>query len=606
MSNNLEPLKPIKFDESITNIDEPKAFGILTGASNVAYKEVLSTNFSNVKASFTLSPASPDVFVDRFLVLRQPMQVTLTKNGDPNPQNTFQSGFSAPRAFPLSSIIETLIIRINNGSETIELANTIDMFSRYNNDEYYSEYVVGTTPTYKDQSQAYSELASSTRNPLGSYFDTPDFSGMPRGGFSMTVVSNTPNEAVINIEPAEPLFISPLYFGDRERPGFIGLTTFNIDVNYSNLQMVWSHDDSSGSVVDTVSVTLFQPSILMKEVTPDLTVEIPKNVMYPYHLVDFKSQTSNTPILAGGTSTVPFNNVQLNAIPTRVYIAARRQKNARDFKQTDTFFAINKINVTFEARNGLLSSATQEDLYRISRLNGSNETWTQWSGKPAVFSSGLTDTPISTVGGVLCLRWGKDLGLNALQAPGIGGTFNFSYKLDIKNLTANTITDLELATIFIFDGVYNLESGRVFTTTAPVTKEDVIIAEEQNGVDFSTAMVAAGGGTLMGRAMGGQDFLETIGKVGKDILSGITSALPIILQILPLLGLGDVTPEQIKKILKEQAGSFHGGRRNGGALVGGDFLGSELLLSRGTGGALVGGRDINRNKLKRRIQMLRR
>ena len=67
-----------------------------------------------------------------------------------------------------------------------------------------------------------------------------------------------------------------------------------------------------------------------------------------------------------------------------------------------------------------MSSASKQDLYKMSVKNGCNMSWQQWAGDAVqTLSNGAS---FGTVGSVLAIDFGDDIGLDSTLAPGILGT----------------------------------------------------------------------------------------------------------------------------------------------------------------------------------------
>src|SRR5690606_32698689 len=131
---------------------------------------------------------------------------------------------------------------------------------------------------------------------------------------------------------------------------------------------------------------------------------------------------------AGVTNPLSSNNIQLNSIPRRMYIYVRERN--QDLYSTpnnpDTYFSIENISIQFQNKNGLLASASKQQLYEISVKNHCNMSWTQWSGGPVVNSAlpfGSTANHYGTIGSILCIEYASDIGLDSIEAPGKLGQY---------------------------------------------------------------------------------------------------------------------------------------------------------------------------------------
>jgi hypothetical protein len=215
---------------------------------------------------------------------------------------------------------------------------------------------------------------------------------------------------------------------------------FNLNF-LTNANRFWSHNQLAGAPVITNIQAQFsgfpanqpfsyvdnQPLMLFKYITPDETQVLSPNmsITYPYYDVqryplDFTSAVP--PGAATSFGQISSNNLQLNSIPSMMYVYARH-KNVDLYAQgtgvnlTDTYLALENINITFANYTGLLSSASKFQLYQISYKNGCGMNWTQWSGEytndSSTFNPPYTPPagPYGTIGSVMAIEFATDLGL---------------------------------------------------------------------------------------------------------------------------------------------------------------------------------------------------
>ena len=69
------------------------------------------------------------------------------------------------------------------------------------------------------------------------------------------------------------------------------------------------------------------------------------------------SQQNTNVINAGNSADIVINNIQLNQIPDRFVIVARKRLSDQGARDANAFFRINTISVNFNNASGLLSSA---------------------------------------------------------------------------------------------------------------------------------------------------------------------------------------------------------------------------------------------------------
>jgi len=572
MSLAIKPVRTVRVLDPITDINQRTMYTILQGGNEVSYKTVTSTSYSNSSAQFTAPPPSPGVIVDRKIWLKMPVKIEFNGESGGIGQGLLQSGFDAFRAYPLAQMTNVLNVMINNTSVSINLNDSIGALLRYHNTTMTKEYEYSMTPTHMDESQNYDDLVNTIRNPLGYYGDSNGGDVEGRGSFPYRVFTNTATNAVVEADLCEPLFLSPLLFGHGDRKGFVGVQNFTFTFTWdSNLERIWSHAPSSGSIY-TINVTLGQPQLLFKYITPKQLTMIPRSIEYDYNIVN-RYPTNSGSFNIEEVRTIQSQNIQLQSIPKRVYIYARVSNSSRGYQDCDTYLAIQNINVNWNNRSGLLSSATQQDLYNISKNNGVDMSWNQWSGGPSYFYSGSDIIPIGTIGSVLCLQFGRDIGLSDLEAPGLDGTYQFQFNVTLKNVNqAQPISDVTLYAVVISQGVFTVLDNRAISQIGVITRQDILDSKDSPFVDYNDIMYMNGYGNFFGDLKKfGQDVFRGIEKYAPKALKFVKEdLLPLAKElapyIMPLLGMGKMKKMDLNM--------------DAGVLVGGELMDRQQLRNR--------------------------
>lgn len=523
MSLSYQRLQPVLVKDPITILNNQREYAVLKSGSQTTYKQFSTTSVSTSSIQFTCPPPSGGIIVDRKVWFLLPVRLTLTGT-PPVGQPLLNPGTDAPRAYPISSSIDTMQVTVNNQSVSINMADIVQAMMRYNNDEELGTKDFSMTPTYQDQSQAYSQLFNANNNPLGFYGDMLDKSMMPRGGFPYTIVSNPVGagvavNAVVDMVLCEPLFLSPFYWGCKNESGFYNVNT--MDFNFTFLgnpgNRMWSHDAVSAPTTSITSTSVqfngftnfsytdLQPVLLFKYITPLETEKLPFNmpITYPYFDIQRYPTDNNNSIgfFPDPTSTYSFssNNIQLNSIPRRMYIYVR-EKNSNLYATThnpDTYFAIENLSIQFENKNGLLSSANKRQLYQMCVKNHCNMSWTQWSGY-RVYTNNSFGSVYGTVGSVVCIEFATDIGLSDIEAPGKLG----QYMLQVQGTAINYSNRAIVPTLYIVvvsEGTFTIEGlGKASTNIGVITSQDIMDAQSSPWVDYNDVQDVNGGNFLSG------------------------------------------------------------------------------------------------------------
>lgn len=179
---------------------------------------------------------------------------------------------------------------------------------------------------------------------------------------------------------------------------------------------------------------------------------------------------------------------------------------------------------------GLLNSATQWDLYNMSRKNGYIGSFEEWgctlaptgvnstNGKPtpaigASTCTGLTADGTDVIGNyrgsVLCIRPGLDLGLEPSIAPSMNGLYNFqiqsltwwnpaygycqqSQTTDTSPAAAQAINYM-LYVVTVTSGIVTVKDNGTVTQTGLLTRADVLRAQAAPAMASNEAQKLVGG-----------------------------------------------------------------------------------------------------------------
>jgi hypothetical protein len=210
--------------------------------------------------------------------------------------------------------------------------------------------------------------------------------------------------------------------------------------------------------------------------------------------------------------------------------------------------AITGISVNLNNTSGLLSSATQADLYRISRNNHSKQTWDAFRGKGRVYecatpattiaSAALTTSgavgfeEIATTGSVLVLNPAYDLSIPDYLSSGSLGAYNFQFTVQCENYNQYGITP-EIVVICANSGVFSTIAGSSNIYTGILTKSMVLDAKKESAespIMSSQYERMVGGAMMPNNATSNEmplikDFKANIGKtrvasMGSGVYSG--------------------------------------------------------------------------------------
>ena len=124
MSLSYEPLQPILVRDSRLMLDSIRTCAVLKGGQTVTFKQFTTANVGASAIGFQTPPPSSNVVTDRKVLFSLPIRLTLIGTC-PNGETLIQPSRDGPRAFPISSSVETLSCTLNNTQVTVNLGDII-------------------------------------------------------------------------------------------------------------------------------------------------------------------------------------------------------------------------------------------------------------------------------------------------------------------------------------------------------------------------------------------------------------------------------------------------------------------------------------------------
>jgi len=370
-----------------------------------------------------------------------------------------QQGTFALRFMPFASTCSSASLTLNQSTVAFELDEYIQALMKYGTgNQSYSCGDNSIFPSMTDQFSTYAAgvVAGTNRNPLGAYEDVGPFD-CPRGAFLFTVdtVNSTDFSLIVSAQWSEPITISPLRQGKNNYSSFMGLNNIALRFNMQGLDRMISYDALTHTGIDSITgeingnnaMNLRLLFLTPPEISKKYYRESGNIFRYPYSQIQQFSKISQS-VAPGASSIINANTLQINSIPSIMYVFARRQDSDRAPDLTDTYLQITNLSVNWENKNALLASANAYDLFNISQENGlMGLSWTQWS---------------RFIGSVVAIRFGKDIGLDDWQAVSETGNYQLQVQATCKNISGAAIVP-QLFVVLVSDGEF-----RIMDTTTSV------------------------------------------------------------------------------------------------------------------------------------------
>lgn len=484
---------------------------VLENGSSVQVRPYPATNFTSTGGvtQWTIAVPSKHAFTDPVFYVDTQIQVTWTGTGT----QQFNMGYDSLRDWPLAKCMINPSINFQNAGVTQRVQEVIPGLLWYHKSKKYS-----STPTYMDRWQRYADGVGTNKNPMGAYDNTPFES--QRGAFppnaSVTLVSTTSASATYRV--VEPMFMAPLQVDEHDSSlGFSNLTQIAIEIPWGDLTRMLSHTDFSGQTLTSIAVSFTRSPILwLRHVIPKVPISRPLS----YHHQQIISYPTMIGAMAPNSfSTVQANNIQLDRVPKLVYIWASVPPTAKTYRNTDTFGAITNVSVQYDNIPNQLSTASQQMLFEISRENGLQMTWPEFSG--LTLKNDNSGTLVGTVGSVICLRFGTNIITNG--TPSDVYPTNLQIQATVQNVNQADTLNMNLYVVVIYDSKMTIDVDG--------------LVKIENGIDHSLPSAYSDFHHI--RKHQGAGFKDIM----KKIWSGVKEVLPVAMKIapslLPLMGLGD-------------------------------------------------------------------
>ena len=515
--------------------------------------------------TFNVQVPSEQTIIDRRVLWQSTvtLQLTVTANASNAGQLPINYGVTDSLSpFPLHQLATVMSATINNNSVSLNVRDVLPALLRFNDRRELQRYN-GYTTVAPDTVGNYKDGLGTALNPLGSWANTSDNDLFQRGAFQLIGITTTPpgaNGALVfplvapvplsgtNVQQiyvqflvTEPLLLSPFLFAapTSNNQGMFGIQNANFVFNIGDASRVWRTANytaaATASPLGTTSITNVQVSsftgskLIFNFLTPHPTLMLQSRNCVPYYELPrfISTPGTNVPKSAaagsaayGGTTTLSTSSLQLNQIPDKLIIQVRNPLGSTAWGQPDSFLCIAGISINFNNQSGILSSATQQDLFRYSVENGSNQSYGEWIGAANVPDnvSGC-GRRIATSGSLLILEFGKDIQLTeSYYASGSLGNFNLQMQISCYNQQSYDITP-EIVVICMNSGLFVNERGTSSTYTGILTKQDVLEASAQAPQFASSVKRMVGGGFLDSLKSVAGALMPHVMKYGKEALS---------------------------------------------------------------------------------------
>jgi len=505
-------------DSQLEDITSELTLPVISGSTSNTYQQFNAQGgTSNTSMQFQIQIPSMATAVNRHVLAQTDIDLQVDLTGGTTVgywganEVLFAYGkVNALQAFPLNAMITTVQAQINNSNVTVSTRDVMAALLKMYNYEELATYNSLTPSLIDSFYQDYQDGIGSNNNVLANYsVGTFSKEYQPRGCFpvklfqtdgiteinALTIKADANGTApfasfIIRFTTCEPLlFLSPFISGlSKSHASFLGLNTLNLTLNLGDATRVMSnasyatHATVSTKTISNVTFVKGNASRLLMnflDIPYQLMAKVePKNVVNYNQYMSYNYNTSQT-IQPGASAQLTFNNVQLGSIPSKILIYAKKPN--LDTYDSNFFLPIIGSTFNFANRSGVLSSASQVDLYNMSVKNGLQMNYYEFSGSGV--SNDLDGNPVivPTTGSILVVDPAIDLSIAAEYTNMSKGQFNMQFSITVKNQTKEAITPT-MYMICVNSGVFITERGTSRFDVGLLDKEAVLKAKTQVAV----------------------------------------------------------------------------------------------------------------------------
>ncbi len=521
------------FDKRIVQ-QRPK-FAVDKGALSLTNAPFNAIAATSSQMTFNIQVPSLNVFMDRELEWTTGTTMRMSVNvdgvgGAPAPASTPVVVFGkdvALSSFPLHAACSTITATINDAVSTINTSDVLYEVLRLVDRKHNK--LQKSTPSMLDKYQRYDDAVGAINNPLASYFDATGYDNVPNGAFwnivftdsvgteligngtyndgtnvisfenGIPILSNDPGTGnaiedygiFFRFTVTEQLVLSPFIFNSAcgDDVGLFGVNNVQLVFNFGEVSRLVKNAPAASTNSRTISQVRFasnapfvNPRVNVQFLTPSLDIALPPKSVVPYMEYPRYISTPNQQIQPQSSATLQSQTITLPQIPDMLLIYAKPQQYANANQLGEFYCPIDQISVNFDNYAGLLSSHTAQQLYNMSVDNGLYLDWNAWNGKARVVNNDAS-APVSAgnannvplVGGFLVLKMGKDITLQAGQAPSVVGNYTLQFNCRVNNTTDSPLTPA-LFVVAVNSGFFETQSGSSRIVKGVLTEQEVISA----------------------------------------------------------------------------------------------------------------------------------
>ena len=467
-------------DSQLDDIASEITLPVITGAQSTTYNTFnAQASTSSTQIQYNIAVPSMATAMSRHVLTESTVELKIDFEGGTAPNHwekkvcLFDYGDkNALQAFPLNSLLQTLQSTLNSTPVSVNSRDMMAGLLKLYNYEELAKYN-SLCPSLLDSFYYnYKDGLGASNNVLGNYsVGGFDKKYQPRGAFPVTIygveadgtrteekysiytngVGTAPYASIIlQFTTTEPLlFLSPYISGhSNNQASFLGLNNLTFTFLLGDASRVMSNATYALLKGQTELTKTVSNVSLLKTLDNKLLINFmtlpntlydkisPKNVLTLNQYANYNYNTGvKLPAMVGTkavATSYTFNNLQLNQIPTKILIYAR--KSELTTYDSNSFAVIKSVSFNFANKSGILTVASQSQLYDISVRNGLQMNFYEFNGKGvSCNSTNKSSYVMPTIGSILVLDPAVDFNLTDQYTNMSSGQFNLQFTITLEN-----------------------------------------------------------------------------------------------------------------------------------------------------------------------------
>lgn len=543
-------------DPRISEITSKLKFAVEKSGQNVTtYRLANNSNGSTTNASFNFHSPGVSSIIDRNMYIRGQVELTVNLKATAaaaagNPVKWGTNSALAP--FPFHQLLSNGQMTINNDSHSMEFEQLLNVIHRVIPEHQLNEWN-SLCPTMADKYAAYAAYANAAAIPInhpwqgygaltrenhpnGAFPADLDYTEVPAPAAGDPPAAGTPTTLKITFPFCEPLLfpVCAMSHHGVNDMGLSGVNTLNWQFNFNNkcraLRTAVATGTGTGEIQSVSISALTNLEVLLRVITPQVDQALPVRSLVPFY--NYQRNMIDAP---SDSSSLTSSSVNLNQIPDSVILCVRKKNPS--YNDPDAVLPIKTVNIQFANRDGIMSGATKEQLYVISKDNGINQPWSEWSG--SAYQGGAQ---VATTGSYVMLKFGRDISLQeSFLAPGTLGKYSFQAQVNLENPVP--AGQYELCCVFMNSSFMVTQAGSSVSYSGSLTPSVVDQASRLPPVSSSSIDRMVGGKWSLGSLKSVGSFLKKaikpVGKaLRKELQSSGNDSAKMIGDVAEVLGLG--------------------------------------------------------------------